>query len=85
MSILEEHADHHSNSREQHAIAWLNHVAACCFLEFEWWSACSSKMFIIALFGIVSSSFQSFCSSITYNIKITCKNSQNSDKNITKY
>ena len=28
MSILEEHVEHHSNSREQHAAAWLKHAAA---------------------------------------------------------
>ena len=59
-----------------HTATWKNHVAACL-----------SAFSIFSPFGLFSSSFWSFCSSITYKIKITCKNSQygaKQDKN-TKY
>ena len=55
--------------RQGHAAACQNHAQAC-----------SSAFSIFSIFGPFSSLLWSFCSNITYKIKITCKSSQNGDK-----
>ena len=69
-------------SRLQHALVMLWHATFWNLIDAPHDAACSSKMSILALFGPVSSSLQSFYSSITYNIKITYKSSQNDNKTI---
>ena len=58
--------------RQGHAAACQNHAQAC-----------SSAFSIFSAFGPILSSLRSFCPSITYRIKITCKSSQNDDKQDT--
>ena len=61
------------------ALGFLCETGSCRGMKNHAW-ACSSTFSIFSIFGHFSSPLWSFCSSITYKIKITCKSSQNDDK-----